>query len=193
MRSPRENAAAAELEVTFEHRDLRRRLRAAATTWSSRTRRTSPRGRLQSARAEVARLEPRLATVGEQHAEAVALRRADVLEPEGVSCSRLRRAAARKSRICCANWVRRRAAGLDLAGRDRVVEGRWPTVQDARSRRGRGDRDPPDRHGLRICATCLEERRRVYRLKGRPDGCLRRPLLRRRPALRVRAELRGRS
>jgi release factor glutamine methyltransferase len=77
---------------------------------------------------EVRDWEPRLATVGAEHTEAVALGARAVLEPGGHVV--LEVAAGRGEEI--ADLLRKVGydnvrAGLDLAGRDRVVEGRWPT------------------------------------------------------------------
>jgi len=122
-----ENAAAAGLAVTFERHDLRDGLAGRYDLVVSNPPYVAAR-EIETLEPEVRDWEPRLATVGEEHTEALALAARDVLEPGGHVV--LEVAAGRGREI--AELLRKLGyedtrAGLDLAGRDRVVEGRWPT------------------------------------------------------------------
>ena len=122
-----ENAAAAGLGVTFERRDLRDGFAGCYDLVVSNPPYVAP-GEIETLEPEVRDWEPRLATVGAEHTEAVALGARAVLEPGGHVV--LEVAAGRGEEI--ADLLRKVGyddvrAGLDLAGRDRVVEGRWPT------------------------------------------------------------------
>ena len=124
-----ENAAAAGLGVTFERRDLRDGLAGRYDLVVSNPPYVAA-GEIETLEPEVRDWEPRLATVGEEHTEAVALAARDVLERGGHVV--LEVAAGRGGEI--ADLLRKVGyedvqAGLDLAGRDRVVEGRWPTFR----------------------------------------------------------------
>jgi release factor glutamine methyltransferase len=124
----RENAAAAGLDVTFERRDLRDGLSGRYDLVVSNPPYISA-DEIEALEPEVRDWEPRLATVGEQHTEAIASSARNALEPGGhlvleVASGR-GRGIATMLRTLGFHEVR---AGLDLAGRDRVVEGRWPTT-----------------------------------------------------------------
>ena len=80
---------------------------------------------------EVRDWEPRLATVGEEHTEAIAPARARVLVPGGHLVLEVADGPAAEEsedllRGLGYDDVR---AGEDLAGRDRVVEGRWSSAR----------------------------------------------------------------
>jgi release factor glutamine methyltransferase len=122
-----ENALAAGLGVTFEQRDLREGLVGRYDLVVSNPPYVSA-GEIETLEPEVRDWEPRLATVGEEHTEAVAVAAHDVLEAGGYVV--LEVAAGRGEEI--AALLRKLGyddvrVGPDLAGRDRVVEGRWPT------------------------------------------------------------------
>jgi release factor glutamine methyltransferase len=122
-----ENAAAAGLEVAFEHHDLRDGLAGRYDLVVSNPPYVSP-GEIEALEPEVRDWEPRLATVGEEHTELIARAARDVLVPGGALV--LEVADGESGRVSVLlrelgyDEVR---AGQDLAGRDRVVEGRWPT------------------------------------------------------------------
>ena len=79
---------------------------------------------------EVRDWEPRVATVGEEHTEAIAAAAAGVLVPGGRLVVEV--ADGRAAQVCA---VLRRLgyedvrSGRDLTGRDRIVEGRWSSAQ----------------------------------------------------------------
>jgi release factor glutamine methyltransferase len=122
----RENAAAAGLEVAFEQRDVRNGLAGRYDLVVSNPPYVSA-GEIETLEPEVRDWEPRLATVGEGHTELIAVAAREVLEPGGglvleIAAGRGAATAALLRKLGYAEVQ----AGLDLAGRDRVVEGRWP-------------------------------------------------------------------
>jgi release factor glutamine methyltransferase len=128
----RENAAAAGVAVTFARRDLHDGLVGRYDLVVSNPPYVSAE-EIEALEPEVRDWEPRLATVGENHSEAIAASARAALEPGGHLV--LEVAAGRGGgmasllRTLGFHEVR---AGLDLAGRDRVVEGRWPTTSSGR-------------------------------------------------------------
>ena len=123
----RENAAAAGLGVRFEQADVREGLAGRYDLVVSNPPYVSA-DEIETLEPEVRDWEPRLATVGEEHTEAVARAARDVLEPGGWLVLEIADGAPRgDARYPRGTRVRRVRAGHDLAGRERVVEGRWPT------------------------------------------------------------------
>jgi len=128
----RENAAGAGFDVTFERRDARDGLVGRYDLVVSNPPYVSAE-EIEALEPEVRDWEPRLATVGDQHTEAIASSARDALEPGGhlvleVAAGR-GKGIATMLRTLGFHEVR---AGLDLAGRDRVVEGRWPMTSSRR-------------------------------------------------------------
>ncbi len=121
-----ENAAAAGLAVTFEHRDLRDGLAGRYDLVVSNPPYVSPE-EIGALEPEVRDWEPRLATVGEEQTELIARAAREVLVSGGALV--LEVADGKSGRVSALlgelgyDEVR---AGHDLAGRDRVVEGQWP-------------------------------------------------------------------
>ncbi len=121
----RANAAAAGLDVRFEQRDLRDGLAGTFDLVVSNPPYVSGT-EIESLEPEVRDWEPRLATVGEEHTGLIASAAREVLRPGGwlvleVADGRGGEVAALLRRLGYAEVE----AGSDLAGRDRVVEGRW--------------------------------------------------------------------
>ena len=82
---------------------------------------------------EVRDWEPRIATVGEEHTELVARAARDVLEPGGWLVVEIAATAgAQAARLLGGLGYEEVTVGPDLAGRDRVLEGRWPTTSRRR-------------------------------------------------------------
>jgi release factor glutamine methyltransferase len=122
----RENAAAAGLEVAFEQRDLRDGFAGRYDLVVSNPPYVSA-AEIETLEAEVRDWEPRLATVGEEHTGLIAAAARTVLGPGG----RLVLEIASGRGPATAALLRKLGydeveAGPDLAGRERVVEGRWP-------------------------------------------------------------------
>jgi release factor glutamine methyltransferase len=123
----RENAARTGLPIAFEQRDLRDGLTGSYDLVVSNPPYVSAQ-EIESLEPEVRDWEPRLATVGERHTELVARAARDVLQPGG----RLVLEVSADSgdslvRLLCDLGYADAKTGSDLAGRDRVVEGRWGT------------------------------------------------------------------
>jgi release factor glutamine methyltransferase len=122
-----ENAAGAGLAVEFEQRDLRDGLVGRYDLVVSNPPYVSPE-EIGALEPEVRDWEPRLATVGEEQTELIARAAREVLVPGGALV--LEVADGKSGRVSALlrelgyDEVR---AGQDLAGRDRVVEGQWPT------------------------------------------------------------------
>jgi release factor glutamine methyltransferase len=119
------NAAATGIAVTFELRDLRAGLPGAYDLVVSNPPYVSV-DEIDLVEPEVRDWEPRVATVGEEHTEAIARAARDALRPCGWLV--LEVAAGHGERV--AGLLRGLGyeavrASADLAGRDRVAEGRW--------------------------------------------------------------------
>jgi release factor glutamine methyltransferase len=123
----RENAAAAGLAVVFEQHDLRDGLAGRYDLVASNPPYVSAE-EIETLEPEVRDWEPRLATVGEEHTGLIAAAAREVLEPGGrlvleIAAGRGEPTAALLRKLGYEDVQ----AGSDLAGRDRVVEGRWQT------------------------------------------------------------------
>jgi len=123
----RENAAAAGLQLKFEQRDLRDGLTGRFDLVVSNPPYVSAR-EIETLEPEVRDWEPRLATVGEEQTELIATAAREVIEPGGWLVLEI----AAGHGPTTVGLLRKLGyddvqAGLDLAGRDRMVEGRWPT------------------------------------------------------------------
>ncbi len=123
----RENAEATGLAVAFEHRDA---LTGLSGSWDLVVSNPPYVGadEIAALEPEVRDWEPRTATVGAGHTEAIATAASGVLRAGGwlvleVADSR----AGAVSDLLDRLGYERVAAHVDLAGRDRVVEGRWGT------------------------------------------------------------------
>jgi release factor glutamine methyltransferase len=123
----RENANAAGAELTFEQRDLRDGFTGRYDLVVSNPPYVSAE-EIETLEPEVRDWEPRLATVGAEHTKLIAAAAREVLEPGGWLVVEIAAghgpATVSLLRKLGYDDVR---AGLDLAGRDRVVEGRWLT------------------------------------------------------------------
>jgi len=85
-------------------------------------------GEIEALEPEVRDWEPRLATVGEEQTELIARAARDVLVPGGALVLEVADGeSGRVSALLRELGYEEVRAGQDLAGRDRVVEGRWPT------------------------------------------------------------------
>jgi release factor glutamine methyltransferase len=83
---------------------------------------------LEALEPEVRDWEPRLATVGEEQTELIAHAAREVLVPGGALVLEVADGeSGRVSALLRELGYEEVRAGQDLAGRDRVVEGRWPT------------------------------------------------------------------
>ena len=123
----RENAAGADLAVGFEQRDLRDGLAGRYDLVVSNPPYVSP-GEIEALEPEVRDWEPRLATVGEGQTELIARAARGVLVPGGALVLEVADGeSGRVSVLLRELGYEEVRAGQDLAGRDRVVEGRWPT------------------------------------------------------------------
>jgi release factor glutamine methyltransferase len=121
----RENAAATGLGVTLERRDLREGLPGGYDLVVSNPPYVSA-DEIELVQPEVRDWEPRMATVGDEHTEVIARAARDALRPGGWLV--LEVGAGHGERV--AGLLRELRyeqvqASPDLAGRDRVVEGRW--------------------------------------------------------------------
>jgi release factor glutamine methyltransferase len=122
-----ENASALGLQVSFERRDLRDGLRGRYDLVVSNPPYVAAE-EIDGLEPEVRDWEPRTATVGDDHTEVLAAAATEVLEPGGwlvleVAAGR----AAEVVALLSSRGYEQVRAGQDLAGRDRVVEGRWTT------------------------------------------------------------------
>jgi len=123
----RENAAGAGLAVGFEQRDLRDGLAGRYDLVVSNQPYVSP-GEIEALEPEVRDWEPRLATVGEEQTGLIARAAREVLVPGGALVLEVADGeSGRVSALLRELGYEEVRAGQDLAGRDRVVEGRWPT------------------------------------------------------------------
>jgi release factor glutamine methyltransferase len=125
----RENALMAGLEVTLVEHDVGDGLEGEYDLVVSNPPYVGPE-EIETLEPEVRDWEPRVATVGEEHTEAIAAAAAGVLVPGG--CLVVEVADGRAAQVCA---VLRRLgyedvrSGRDLTGRDRIVEGRWSSAQ----------------------------------------------------------------
>jgi release factor glutamine methyltransferase len=123
----RENAAANGLEVTFERRDLLTGFTGSYDLVVSNPPYVSA-DEVEDLEPEVRDWEPRLATVGNEHTEAIARSARDVLRPDGWLV--LEVAAGRgetTAELLRGLGYAQVGVSQDLTGRDRVVEGKWGT------------------------------------------------------------------
>ena len=125
----RENARGSGLEVTFEQRDVRDGLEGGYDLVVSNPPYVSAR-EIEELEPEVRDWEPRIATVGEEHTAVIADAAVGVLKPGGhlvleVADGR----AAEVARLLLDRGYDEVSTGRDLAGRDRVVEGRWSSAR----------------------------------------------------------------
>ena len=126
----RENAAGAGLAVGFEQRDLRDGLAGRYDLVVSNPPYVSP-GEIEALEPEVRDWEPRLATVGEEQTELIAHAAREVLVPGGALVLEVADGeSGRVSALLRELGYEEVQAGQDLAGRDRVVEGRWPASRE---------------------------------------------------------------
>jgi release factor glutamine methyltransferase len=126
----RENAAGAGLAVGFEQRDLRDGLAGRYDLVVSNPPYVSP-GEIEALEPEVRDWEPRLATVGEEQTELIARAARGVLVPGGALVLEVADGeSGRVSALLRELGYEEVQAGQDLAGRDRVVEGRWPASRE---------------------------------------------------------------
>jgi release factor glutamine methyltransferase len=133
-----ENGAAAGVEVVFEHRDLEDGFTGRYDLVVSNPPYVSA-DEIATLEPEVRDWEPRLATVGEEHTELIATAARAVLDPGGwlVLETAAGRGAATVALLRKLGYEDVQA-GWDLAGRDRVVEGKWPTSRRQSPRSGPG-------------------------------------------------------
>jgi len=128
----RENAARTGLAVVFEQRDLRGGLEGRYDLVVSNPPYVSA-AEIETLEPEVRDWEPRVATVGEEHTELVARAARGVLEPGGWLVLEIAAGAgAGAVRLLRRLGYEQVRAGADLAGRDRVLEGRWRTASRRR-------------------------------------------------------------
>ena len=125
----RENARAAELDVTFVEHDVDYGLEGEYDLVVSNPPYVGSE-EIETLEPEVRDWEPRVATVGEGHTETIARAAARVLVPGGHVV--LEVADGRAAEV--SDMLRRLGydevrSGEDLTGRDRVVEGRWSSAQ----------------------------------------------------------------
>jgi release factor glutamine methyltransferase len=124
----RENARASGLEVVFEQRDVRDGLEGTYDLVVSNPPYVTSE-EIEHLQPEVRDWEPRIATVGEEHTAVIAEAATRVLVPGGHLV--LEVAEGRADEVL--RLLRNRGydevcAGRDLAGRDRVAEGRWSST-----------------------------------------------------------------
>jgi release factor glutamine methyltransferase len=121
----RENAAATGLEVTFERRDLRDGFDGSYDLVVSNPPYVDA-GEIEGLEPEVRDWEPRLATVGDEHTELIARAARGVLQRRGWLVLEVAEShGERVTGLLAELGYERVRASADLAGRDRVVEGRW--------------------------------------------------------------------
>jgi release factor glutamine methyltransferase len=134
----RENAGAVGIEVAFEHGDLRDGFAGRYDLVVSNPPYVSA-DEIATLEPEVRDWEPRLATVGEEHTELIATAARTVLDPGGWLVLEIAagRGAATVALLRKLGYEDVQA-GADLVGRDRVVEGRWPTSRRQSPRSGPG-------------------------------------------------------
>jgi len=121
----RENAAANGLAVAFERRDLRDGLGTGYDLVVSNPPYVSAR-EVETLEPEVRDWEPRLATVGSDETEVLARSARDALEPEGALVVEVAEDRAEETaELFRKLGYREVRVSPDLAGRERVVEGRW--------------------------------------------------------------------
>jgi release factor glutamine methyltransferase len=125
----RANARSAGIEVDFAERDVRDGLEGAYDLVVSNPPYVAA-DEIETLEPEVRDWEPRLATVGEEHTEAIAAAAARVLVPGGhVVLEVADGRAAEVSEILRRLGYEDVRSGRDLTGRDRVVEGRWSNAR----------------------------------------------------------------
>jgi release factor glutamine methyltransferase len=123
----RENAAGTGLEIELARCDVRDGLTGRYDLVVSNPPYVSLE-EIETLEPEVRDWEPRIATVGDEHTELIARSARDVLEPDGWLVLEI--AAGRREavvRLLRELRYERVQASPDLAGRDRVAEGRWGT------------------------------------------------------------------
>jgi len=125
----RENARATGLEIALAEQDVRDGLEGAYDLVVSNPPYVTAE-EIETLEPEVRDWEPRIATVGEEHTNAIAAASARVLVPGGhlvleVADGR----AAEVSDVLRRLGYEEVRSGEDLAGRDRVVEGRWSSAR----------------------------------------------------------------
>ena len=122
----RENVARTGLPVELEHRDVRDGLDGRYDLVVSNPPYVSA-AEIATLEPEVRDWEPRIATVGEEHTELTARAAREVLEPGGWLVLEIAATAgAEAARLLRGLGYEEVTVGPDLAGRDRVLEGRWP-------------------------------------------------------------------
>jgi len=124
-----ENARVTGIDVAFELRDVRGGLDGEWDLVVSNPPYVTA-GEIEQLEPEVRDWEPRIATVGEEHTAVIAEEAGRVLVPGGhlvleVADGR----SAEVSQLLREQGYEEVRAGQDLAGRDRVVEGRWSSAQ----------------------------------------------------------------
>jgi release factor glutamine methyltransferase len=123
----RENAAAAGLTVEFEQHDLRDGLTGGYDLVVSNPPYVSAE-ELETLEPEVRDWEPRIATVGDDHTQLIARSAREVLGPDGWLVLEIPAGRGDATiRLLQELGYVEVGAGRDLAGRERVVEGRWWT------------------------------------------------------------------
>ena len=121
----RENAAATGLAVVFERGDLRDGLAGSYDLVVSNPPYVGV-DEIDDLEPEVRDWEPRLATVGDEHTEVIARAARAVLRPGGWLVLEVAETHGRRvAHLLAGLGYERVQASPDLAGRDRVVEGRW--------------------------------------------------------------------
>jgi release factor glutamine methyltransferase len=125
----RENARATELRVAFAEQDVRDGLEGAYDLVVSNPPYVTAE-EIETLEPEVRHWEPRIATVGEEHTEAIAAASARVLLPAGHLVLEVADGqAAEVSEVLRRLGYDNVRSGEDLSGRDRVVEGRWSSAR----------------------------------------------------------------
>jgi release factor glutamine methyltransferase len=128
----RENVARTGLPVELEHCDVRDGLDGRYDLVVSNPPYVSA-AELELLEPEVRDWEPRIATVGEEQTELIARAAREVLEPDGWLVVEIAATAGAEAvRLLGGLGYEAVTVGPDLAGRDRVLEGRWPTTSRRR-------------------------------------------------------------